>query len=178
MFCYMKKVFSIVLIMFFGLLIADPTAASASEDLSDLNEVGEIIYQDEEITVRELGNDPEIAERIENHADAEEEILVSPFATGPGGKAVISAGDSGRIIYWTIRPNTAWPYNFTGKVALRYHSGFKRDAPIGGMGMLGSSVSGSVSMNKNNGGYATLSGTAFSLDGKKRSVLPGVGTSF
>ncbi|MDA1771364.1 hypothetical protein PDJ95_08155 [Bacillus cereus] len=46
------------------------------------------------------------------------------------------------------------------------------------MGALGSTLSGSVSMNKNNGGYATLTGTAYSTDWKYYKVIPGVDTSF
>jgi hypothetical protein len=63
-------------------------------------------------------------------------------------------------------------------VKLRYHSVFKRDAPIGGMGALGSTVSGAVSMNKNNGGVAYLTGTAYALNNTYYKVLPGVSTSY
>lgn len=40
------------------------------------------------------------------------------------------------------------------------------------MGGLGLSVRGAVHMKKNKGGYACLSGTAYSLDFSKYTVLP------
>ncbi|WKB36750.1 hypothetical protein QS257_07265 [Terrilactibacillus sp. S3-3] len=98
--------------------------------------------------------------------------------TGSGGRASIVAGNSGRIVYWSVKPATLWPYSFSGVVKLRYYSGFKRDAPIGGMGALGSSLSGSVTMHKNNGGVAYLSGTAYAISGHAYVVLPGVHTTF
>lgn len=103
-----------------------------------------------------------------------------PFASinGPGGRSSIVAGNTGRIVYWSVKPATLWPYSFTGLVKLRYHSGFKRDAPIGGLGAIGSTVSGEVTMNKNNGGVAYLSGTAYSVTGSKYTVLTGVHESF
>ncbi|WJQ05503.1 hypothetical protein QT236_17945 (plasmid) [Geobacillus stearothermophilus] len=109
-----------------------------------------------------------------------ENNIIIPFSsvTGPGGRASIVAGDSGRIVYWSVKPATAWPYNFVGLVKLRYYSGFKRDVPVGGMGALGSTVSGAVTMNKNNGGVAYLSGTAYALTGDRYRVLPGVSTTF
>jgi hypothetical protein len=99
-------------------------------------------------------------------------------ATGRGGVAKINAGNSRRIIYWSVTPNTAWVYNFIGKISLNYYSGYRRDVALGGFGGLGSTVSGSITMNKNNGGYAQLSGRAVSITGKQYFVLPGVGTSY
>ncbi len=192
----MKKIIFLTLVMLFSLAIVIVTPAFASETpdqkLEELSKTGEIIYQDDEITVRSFGNDPEISDAIINHPNsvvADENPVVNndttgnvivPFSsvTGPGGRASIVAGDSGRIVYWTVKPATLWPYDFVGVVKLRYHSRFKRDAPIGGMGALGSSLSGSVTMNKNNGGVAYLSGTAYAISGDQYKVLPGVHTSF
>lgn len=170
----MKEMFLLPFIVFFSFLLASPTLASETDlQLEDLSELGEITYQDDEITVRNFGNDPVIADIIANSVTSEQQGVV-----GPGGKSSITAGNTGRILYWSVTPNTLWPYSFDGYVKLRYYSGFKRDAPIGGWGAIGSSVSGTVTMNKNNGGYATLTGTAYSMDYVKRTVLPGVGTSY
>lgn len=182
----MKNVILSTLFTLFSLILVTPTFASEKDDqeLEELSQMGEIIYMDDEITVRSFGNDTEISDAIFNHPNSvvvnENENTIMPFSsvTGPGGRASIVAGNSGRIVYWSVKPATAWPYNFTGFVKLRYHSGFKRDAPIGGMGALGSTVSGSVTMNENNGGVAYLSGTAYALDRSKYQVLPGVSTSF
>ncbi|MED1738173.1 hypothetical protein P4U97_01310 [Bacillus swezeyi] len=178
----MKKIALLAFAAFFSFSLAIPTFASEKPDqLEDLPQLGDVVYEDDEIVVRDLGNDPEIAKIIEedpNSDIAEEKAGIKPQAVGPGGRAVINAADNGRTIYWTVRPNTLWPFHFEGKVKLRYYSGFKRDAPIGSMGFLGQSVSGAVHMKPNNGGYASLVGTAYSLDFSKYKVLPGVGTSF
>ncbi|MGX9952357.1 hypothetical protein ACS9SB_0020340 [Bacillus subtilis] len=178
----MKKLIVMSFTVLFSLFLAVPAFASEEpQNLNDLSNLGEIIYEDDEITVRDFGNDPVISNIITedpNSVIAEENAGIKPQVVGPGGRAVVTAGDYGRTIYWTVRPNTLWPYHFEGKVKLRYYSGFKRDAPVGGMGALGSSLSGAVHMKKNNGGYATLTGTAYSLDFSKYKVLPGAGTSF
>lgn len=183
----MKKIIVPIFVMLFSLILVAPTSAFASEtsekadqELEILTEnKGEIIYKDDEITVRSFGNDTEIAESISNHPNNVRSNAVTPFgASGSGGWADISAGDSGRIVYWSVKPATLWPYHFEGYVKLRYHSGFKRDAPISGFGAIGSTLSGSVTMNKNNGGVAYLTGTAYSLTFDKYKVLPGVNCSF
>lgn len=177
----------------FSLILVTPTFTSKAnekdQELETLSEnKGEIIYQDDEITVRSFGNNPEIADAIFNNPDSVvgdnsvevNEKSIMPFASinGPGGRSSIVAGNTGRIVYWSVKPATLWPYSFTGLVKLRYHSGFKRDAPIGGLGAIGSTVSGEVTMNKNNGGVAYLSGTAYSVTGSKYTVLTGVHESF
>ncbi|WP_110114967.1 hypothetical protein [Bacillus sp. CGMCC 1.16541] len=187
----MKKVILSTLLMFFSLALVTPTFANENKNpdqvLEDLTQEGEIIYQDEEITVTSFGNDPEIAEAISNHPNSvrsfepnlnNKDVIMPMGAIGSGGWSDITAGDSGRVVYWSVKPTTLWPYHFEGYVKLRYHSGFKRDAPISGMGALGSTLSGTVTMNKNNGGVAYLSGTAYSLTFDKYKVLPGVHVSF
>lgn len=185
----MKKIVLSAFLMLFSLVLVTPALANEDPDqvLEDLSQKGEIIYQDEEITVRSFGNDPEIAEAISNHPNSvssfepnlnNKDVIMPMGAVGTGGWSNITAGDSGRIVYWSVKPATLWPYHFEGLVKLRYYSGYKRDAPIGGMGALGSTLSGSVTMNKNNGGIAYLSGTAYSLTFDKYTVLPGVSAAF
>lgn len=184
---FMKKIVLSTLFMLLSLVLITPTFASANTDqLDELLPTGEIIYMDEEITVTSFGTDTEASEMIFNHPDsvvsddAVNENTFTTFAssTGPGGRASIIASTSGRSVYWSVKPATAWPYNFAGLVKLRYHSGFKRDAPVGGMGAFGSTISGAVTMNKNNGGVATLTGTAYALNASYYKVLPGVSESF
>ncbi|MBK5491791.1 hypothetical protein [Bacillus sp. TH13] len=187
----MKKVFLSTFFAIFSLVLVTPVFASELDDqkLEMLNATGEIIYQDEEITVRSFGNDTEISNAILNHPDSvsmdgsnpiidKNNPIMYSSVNGPGGRSSIVASNSGRSVYWSVKPATKWPYQFNGNVALKYHSGYKRNATVGGMGALGSTLSGSVSMNKNNGGYATLTGTAYSMDWKYYKVMPGVETSF
>lgn len=180
----MKKFILSTFFAVFSLFVVTPTFASEIDDqkLEELSKTGEIVYQDDEITVRSFGNDEKIAEAISNHPNSvsmyENNIIPSASANGPGGRATINASNSGRSVYWSVKPATKWPYQFNGVVKLRYHSGYKRDAVVGGMGAIGSTLSGMVSMNKNNGGYATLTGTAYSLNGKYYKVMPGVTESF
>lgn len=185
----MKKIILSTFIMLFSLVLVSPTFASASEKddqlLEELSQTGEIIYTDDEITVRIFEDNEEISDAIFNYPnntettfEDENESNIMPLVSGPGGTSRIIAGDSGRIVYWTVKPATAWPFNFSGTIKLRYHSGFARDASIGGMGVLGQSISGSVTMNQNNGGVAYLTGTAYAINGHQYTVLPGVHTSF
>lgn len=190
----MKRVTLSILVMFLSLFLVTPTFASevsekADQELETLTKnKGEVIYQDDEITVESFGNDTEISDAIFNHPDSvveddsfevnENEIMPLSSVNGPGGRASIVAGNSGRVVYWSVKPKTSWPYSFLGIVKLRYHSGFKRDAAVGGSGVAGSTSSGKVTMNKNNGGVAYLSGSAYSLNGNLFKVLPGVHVSF
>ncbi|PED41976.1 hypothetical protein [Bacillus cereus] len=168
----------------FSLFVVTPAFASELDDLKleELNNTGEIIYQDDEITVTSFGDSEKTAEAILNHPASvsmyENNPITYASVNGPGGRSSIIASNSGRSVYWSVKPATKWPYQFNGVVKLRYHSGFKRDVVVGGMGALGSTLSGMVTMNKNNGGYATLTGTAYSLDGKYYKVMPGVTDSF
>ncbi|MGE7948110.1 hypothetical protein [Lysinibacillus sp. NPDC093688] len=180
----MKKCFLSTVFMLFSLVLVSPAFASETDSpaLEDFIEKGEIIYMDDEITIRSFGNDQEVSEAIFNHPDSvtatNENPILRSSITGPGGRASIVDADSGRAVFWSVKPATAWPYNFSGTVKLRYHSGFARDASVGGMGALGSTVSGMVTMNKNNGGVAYLEGTAYAISGDKYTILPGVHTSF
>lgn len=187
----MKK---ILVIMILALGLFDTSAfAATSKNQNNLDVLtknkGEIIYQDKEITVTSFGTDKEIANAIANDPNTIETGIEKPQPNqsdsvvyiaqpGDGGISRIDRGDDRQSVYWSVTPKTLWPYNFEGEVKLRYHSGFKRDVPIGGMGALGSTVSGKVTMNKNNGGVAYLSGTAYSMTFDKYRVLPGVHTSF
>ncbi|MEB2301403.1 hypothetical protein LAV72_17430 [Lysinibacillus xylanilyticus] len=165
----MKKCFLSTVFILFSLVLVSSAFASETDTpaLEDFFEKGEIIYMDDEITVRSFGNDQEVSDAIFNHPDSVTATNENPFlrssVTGPGGRASIVDADSGRAVFWSVKPATAWPYNFSGTVQLRYHSGFARDASVGGMGALGSTVSGMVTMNKNNGGTAYLVGTAYAI---------------
>src|SRR5699024_896041 len=190
----MKRVTLSILVMFLSLFLVTPTFASdvsekADQELETLTKnKGEVIYQDDEITVESFGNDTEISDAIFNHPDSvveddsvevnEDEIMPRSSVNGPGGRASIVAGNSGSVVYWSVKPKMSWPYGFLCIVKLRYHSGFKRDAAVGGSGVAGSTSSGKVTMNKNNGGVAYLSGSAYSLNGNLFKVLPGVHVSF
>lgn len=186
----MKKIAILIFLMLLSLFLATPTFASQDieETLDELNLTGEIIYQDDEITVRSFGDNPEIAEAIFNHPDSvvadnsliENKNDFTPFSsvTGPGGRSSIVASDTGRSVYWSVKPATSWPYSFSGLVKLRYYSGFSRDVPVGGISALGKTLSGTVTMNKNNGGVTSLSGTAVAINGSAYTVLPGVSTTF
>lgn len=178
----MKKIILSTLFMVLSLVLVTPVFASETDNqkLENLSEKGEIIYIDDEITVRSFGNDTEASEAIFNHPDSVTSTEIMPFSAvnGPGGRASIVSGNSGRIVYWSVTPATSWPYSFAGVVKLRYHSGFKRDAYVVGSGLFGQSSSGSVTMNQNNGGTAYLEGTAHSLTGSLHKVLPGVHTAF
>lgn len=183
---FMRKIIMLTLVMLFSLVLVTPAFASdetADQKLEELSQTGEIIYEDDEIIVTSFGNDSEISEAILHHPNSVTSVLendnITPYGvTGPGGWSSITASDTGRSIYWSVKPATLWPFNFKGYVKLRYYSGFKRDATIGSMGLLGQTVSGGVTMKKNNGGIAYLSGTAYALNRDTFSVLPGVHTSF
>lgn len=167
-------------------------AAVAQETLDNSNFKGEIVYQDQDITVRNYGNNDQVSKLIDTASNTvstgtakqsvttpENPIFSNKSTTvGNGGVAKLNAGNSGRILYWSVNPNTAWLYNFQGSIHLSYYSGFQRTAAVGGFGSLHQTVSGSITMNKNRGGYASLSGEAVSITGKNFFVLPGVGTSF
>ncbi|MDA2113616.1 hypothetical protein PDN13_31935 [Bacillus cereus] len=178
----MKKLFTFVFVALFSLTLADFTYASenTSNDLNlDLSN-SKIIYQDEEITVGSFGNDPDIAKKIEESPTSVTNFEAVPYltATGPGGKATLDAGANGRTIYWSVKPATSWPWTFKGNIGLRYYSGFKRDVTILGAGALGSSDSGYVYMNPNNGGRASLTGTAYAVNNSYYKVMPGVSVGF
>ncbi|MDJ1110590.1 hypothetical protein QNJ28_11075 [Macrococcus caseolyticus] len=184
----MKKLFVILILITGFALNSLPVQANEIDELTKGK--GFIIYQDSEITVKSFGSDEAIAQAIAKDENTVENVFGSSMQTdqnsfisyssvsGPGGVSRINPCDSRRCVYWSVKPATLWPYNFYGTVKLRYHSGFKRDAPLFNMGLLGSTVSGIVEMNKNNGGVAYLTGAAYSARGDRYKVLPGVHTSF
>src|SRR5699024_7649141 len=190
----MKRVTLSILVMFLSLFLVTPTFATAVSEKADqeletlTKNKGELTYQVNEFTAESIGNNTEISDVIFNHTDSIEEddsfevihnkMMSLTSVNGPVGRASIVAGNSGRVVYWSVKPKTSWPYSFLGIVKLRYHSGFKRDAAVGGSGVAGSTSSGKVTMNKNNGGVAYLSGSAYSLNGNLFKVLPGVHVSF
>ena len=182
-----------------GSVFADSTdtvnAQQSQGQLDNGSFKGKIVYQDDDITVRSFGDNQDIVTAIANAkntvsagtiatSSVDTNSKLSPYAsvkttaTGTGGVARLNAGNSGRILYWSVRPATEWPYNFNGSVHIKYYSGASRTASVGGFGALHSTLSGSVTMNKNRGGYATFRGTAVSVNGHIYRVLPSVGTSF
>lgn len=184
----MKKI-SIASMLALSFLVTSNSAQA--DELEELTKgKGEIIYQDSEITVKSFGNDEKIAQAIANDKDTVEKVfnnsippqqnnsILYSSVSGPGGVSRINPCDTRRCVYWQVKPATLFPYNFNGTVKLRYHSGFKRDAFVFGFGMVGSTTSGIVEMNKNNGGVAYLTGAAYDLRGDRYRVLPGVHTSF
>src|SRR5699024_2536419 len=156
----MKRVTLSILVMFLSLFLVTPAFASEVSEIADqvletlTKNKGEVIYQDDEITDERDGNDTEISDAIINHPDSvveddsyevnEYEIMPLSSVNGPGGRASIVAGNSGRVVYWSVKPKTSWPYSFLGIVKLRYHSGFKRDAAVGGSGVAGYTCSAMV----------------------------------
>lgn len=150
-----------------------------------------IIYQDDEITVKSLGKglsegtliDPEIIyEDDEIVVSTSENFIpaISLFstATGPGGTAKLDASSDRRNIYWSVKPKTIAPWFFRGTLKLRYYSGFSRDVDLTGYGAVGSTWSGIVSLNANNGGVVYLSGSAYAANGSLFNVLPEFNIAF
>ncbi|WJQ05501.1 hypothetical protein QT236_17935 (plasmid) [Geobacillus stearothermophilus] len=66
-----KFIFSAVMI-FFSLVLVTPAFANekADQELEKLSQTGEIIYEDDEITVISFGDDPEISDAIFNHPNS------------------------------------------------------------------------------------------------------------
>src|SRR5699024_10189057 len=97
----MKRVTLSILVMFLSLFLVTPTFASevseqADQELESLTKnKGEVMYQDDEITVERFGNDTEISDAIFNHPDSvveddsfevsENEIMPLSSVNGPGG---------------------------------------------------------------------------------------------
>ncbi|MFF2457690.1 hypothetical protein [Peribacillus simplex] len=69
----MKMIVLPIVFMLFSLVLANPTFSSekADQELEELaQQKGEIIYMDDEITVRSFGNDTEISDVIFNHPNS------------------------------------------------------------------------------------------------------------
>lgn len=130
----------------------DPlNAQQAQNQLDNGSFKSDIVYQDDDITVRSFGDNHDLATAI---ANAENTVSAGTTATnsvntntGNGVVARLNAGDSGRILYWSIKPATEWPYHFNGSVNTKYYSGASRKAPVGGFGALYSTLS-FLTMNK------------------------------
>ncbi len=166
---------------------ADSQSVNTQQILKDYQNKGTITYQDDDITVRSFEDDATISNAISQDpntvtaTDSSQESdrdSIESTSVGDGGVARLNAADNGHALFWSVKPDTAWPYSFNGAVNIAYYSGRTRPAEARGFGVLGSTVSGVVTMNKNHGGYAKLTGTAISADGSTYKVLPDVGTSF
>ncbi|WP_199427140.1 hypothetical protein [Thermaerobacillus caldiproteolyticus] len=95
-------------------------------------------------------------------------------AIGPGGTSTIDYLSGSDKIYWSVKPNTSWPYQFQGYVTFGY--GASGSVPVAslGVGLRGGLVDARGS------GFcsATLNGTAYALDGSTFTVLPRVTTYY
>lgn len=190
-----KLYFFIVLLL--GITIISSTKANASKQnvtlhnksdiqnisMEEAKKIGDITYEDSEVLVIAFNNNEDIANLISKSANtvtqgSDNFYQSRTTVNGPGGVAKLNAGKGGRSLYWMVRPRTAFPYVFSGKVNIKYYSGKKRGVNAIGTGAIGSSTSGVVYMKRNKGGYAKLSGTAKALNGRSYRVLPSVGTSF
>lgn len=193
----MKKHFFTIFLLVFTLILITPSLTFANQKydqkLENLSNKGTIEYQDTEITVRSFDNNEEISNLIFNDPDsvvstANENTLsnslssnaITPLSSviGPNGRSSIVASDSGREIFWSVKPYTEWPYHFQGLIKLEFHSGYRTNRGVAGFGELGTTVSGEIVINKSKGGIAYLTGNAHALNGVRYTVLPGVHTSF
>ncbi|MCY9220601.1 hypothetical protein MOF08_07705 [Bacillus licheniformis] len=165
----MKKVLSGLLVFVFSMGIFS-TYASAVEN---------VVYEDEHFVVSASDNNLNsgVGEFIipkENRS----KLHTNSTAIGSGGKATLNASDDRRRIYWSVKPKTWGPWWFDGTLKLRYRSGFKRNVHLNGFGVLGSTYSEVVNLNKNNGGRVYLSGKAYDAMGNVYGVLPNFSIAF
>lgn len=144
----------------------------------------EITYQDNEIIVGNIktvnkqwlkGFENSSTVKTYNFKENSDGMERTTVSSGSGYAKLDNVG-RGRSLRWAVRPNTYWPYVFSGTVSLNYDSGYKRIQPVRGVSAARQEVSGFVYMNANNGGVGTLNGTAVG-DGVY-FVLPGVSIRF
>ncbi|MDE3316260.1 hypothetical protein [Lacticaseibacillus zeae] len=198
----MKHICATAALLFLGMILLNqptsqvqaattdtPTDEQVLQDYGS-SDKGTVIYQDKDITVRSFGNDPTIAKAISDNPKTVTGQLtssssasngnVAPASVGIGasGTAKLYAASSGQLLFWSVLPATGLGYTFVGNIHLAYYSGYRRDREILGQTTFPGEVSGTVSMNKNNGGYASLSGQAVDTEGHLFDVVPDVGTSF
>lgn len=166
------------------------SAVESLEEVTQLNQItfedakklGEITYQDNEVFMVSFGNNEHIAQLIAKEKNTVMTTLPNVRArssvSGPGGTARINGSGDRRQIFWSVKPNTTYPWAFKGNINIKFNSGRNSDFGVYGTGALGSSYSGYIGLVPNNGGYAKLTGYAESIDGYGYNVLPGVGTWF
>lgn len=184
----MKRKISITLLTLLSLLIlalkakpvsADSTIPSYINNINNLTEeeakqIGTVTYSDKDITVISFGDNKEISDAINRSSSSKESNLVqrnSGFiprttVTSNRGYARLNVGkySKRRALYWAV--NTDFPmYNFEGSILLRYYSGYSKDIGVRGNSATGTYVSGSIYINRGNGGKATLVGGAVGLLG-------------
>ncbi|MBT1249466.1 hypothetical protein KHO97_03560 [Bacillus licheniformis] len=165
----MKKVISGLLVFVFSIGIFS-TVASAKEN---------VVYEDENFVVSTSDNNLNsgVGEFIIPKENLSK-FRTNSTAIGSGGKATLNASDDRRRIYWSVKPKTWGPWWFEGTLKLRYRSGFKRNVHLSGYGVLGSTYSEYVPLNKNNGGRVYLSGKAVDAFGSTYGVLPNFSIAF
>ncbi|QZY88646.1 hypothetical protein [Exiguobacterium acetylicum] len=96
--------------------------------------------------------------------------------TGPGGVSKLDYLSSAKLLAWNVKPATSWPYHFTGLVTF---TGAIHDATAvsgTGFGSEGDTINAKGS--KGQFVYATLTGTAYALDGDKFVTMPGAGVGY
>lgn len=89
--------------------------------MEEAKKIGDITYEDNEVLVISFNNNEEIANLIsksDNKVTQGSDNFYHSRTTvnGPAGVAKINAGNNGRSLYWMVRPRTAFPYLFSGKV--------------------------------------------------------------
>lgn len=188
-----KKIIVIMTISVFSVLLQYNSVSANDEDtpsnpenaqkiLDNKSLTGKIIYEDDEVKVVSFENNQTAANTINiaSNTVSAQEANNNPRTTanGSGGIAKLNAGDNGRTLYWSVKPDTIWPYNFNGNIKVNYYSGKVRNQAIGGFGALHQTLSGYMTMKKNKGGSAKLTGTAVNTNGVSYRVLPSVQVAF
>jgi len=102
--------------------------------------------------------------------------LGASAATGPGGISELTYLSSSRMLDWNVKPATTWPYHFSGLIS--YSAGYSGSTSISGTGFGWEGDVINAPGPNNVYIYASLSGTAYAIDGDAFRVLPGVGTSY
>ena len=96
--------------------------------------------------------------------------------TGPGGTSRLNYLSSAKLLDWSVKPATSWPYRFSGGITFSGSiSGYTAVSGTG-FGTEGDTVNARGS--KGQYVYASLTGTATDLDGGRFVTMPGVGTSY
>ena len=91
--------------------------------------------------------------------------------SGKGGVSRLDCFAGG--LRWEVRPDTLWPYEFVGQITYTRSKLSKYPFPVSGVGALHSWTSGSAPATATGkGSTATLTGTAYAINGSKFVTLP------
>jgi hypothetical protein len=94
------------------------------------------------------------------------------FVTSYGGGGSATLDPFSNSIYWKVKPDTNWPYAFSGYIEVNYYDGEYEDFEVSGSGALGTSCGGAVPLGHSGGYSAKLTGTAMNMWGSTYVVLP------